>query len=67
MKTPFWMVVIGGTAQGLLLPALVFGIVYLRFWKFDKRLKPSLFLDIFFVTSCLVIVIFSIYAIQDNF
>lgn len=62
-KLPLWMVVVGGTAQALLLPAIVFGIIYIRFWKFDVQLKPSLLFDGFFLLSCLVIIVFSIYAL----
>jgi hypothetical protein len=62
-KLPLWMVVIGGTAQTLLMPAIVYAAFILRFKKLDKELCPSKSFDIFLVLCCVVIVFIAVYGL----
>lgn len=45
-KEPAFMVVVGGFAQALTLPIISAATIYFRYRKLDRRLTPSLFLDI---------------------
>jgi Mn2+/Fe2+ NRAMP family transporter len=67
LKLPLWMVVIGGTAQTLMLPNIAFATLYLRYKKLDKRLAPGLFLDVLLWISCFVVVAVTVYALVTQF
>jgi Mn2+/Fe2+ NRAMP family transporter len=66
-QMPVWMVIVGGTAQTLLLPAIAFGTLYLRYKKLSKRLLPSRTLDVVLWISALVIFLVAAYAVIDKF
>ncbi len=57
-KEPAWMVVFGGSAQALMLPIISGATIYFRYRKLDRRLTPSLLLDV-----CLWIAFVSITAV----
>ena len=57
-KEPAWMVVFGGSAQALMLPIISGVTLYFRYRKLDRRITPSLMLDI-----CLWIAFMSITAV----
>ncbi|MFC2076646.1 Nramp family divalent metal transporter [candidate division KSB1 bacterium] len=61
---PVLMVVIGGTAQATMLPVIGFVAIYLRYKHGEKRLQPSLIVDILlWITVCLMaaFALFNIY------
>ena len=62
-QLPLWMVLVGGTAQSLMLPVIAFATLYLRFRRLDERLKPSTGLDLLLWISCICIVLVSVYGI----
>lgn len=65
-KDPRQMVVIGGFAQGLMLP-LVSGVtVYFRYCRTDRRITPSLLLDIFLWIAFVLITCVAMYAAWDQ-
>jgi len=45
-KEPAWMVVFGGSAQALMLPIISGATIYFRYRKLDRRITPTLMLDI---------------------
>jgi hypothetical protein len=57
------MVIIGGTAQTLMLPAIAFGTLYLRYFRLDKKLLPSRGLDLLLWISCLAIAVVAAYGL----
>ena len=59
---PKLMVVIGGYAQAVTLPIISGAAVYLRYFRTDKRLAPSVLSDVLLWTAFLLITAFSIYA-----
>jgi Mn2+/Fe2+ NRAMP family transporter len=67
VQLPLWMVIVGGTAQTLILPNIAFATLYLRYKKLDKKLKPSWFLDALLWLSCIVIVVVTIYGLTSQF
>jgi hypothetical protein len=62
-QLPLWMVIIGGTAQTLMLPAIAFGTLYLRYFSLDKKLLPSRGLDLLLWISCLAIAVVAAYGL----
>ena len=66
-QLPLWMVLVGGTAQTLMLPVIAFGTLYLRYRRLDKKLAPSKGLDLLLWISCICIVIFAIYGLIAQF
>jgi Mn2+/Fe2+ NRAMP family transporter len=66
-KLPFWMVIIAGTAQTVILPNLAFAALFLRYKRLDRRLAPSLLLDLMLWASCLVIVFVAFYGLYMQF
>src|SRR5437867_770884 len=62
-QLPLWMVLVGGTAQSLMLPVIAFATLYLRYRRLDERLKPSTGLDLLLWISCICIVLVSVYGI----
>jgi len=67
IKLPFWMVILGGTTQTLVLPFIVFGALFLRYRKLDKKLLPSKFMDALLLFSCLAVLIFTAYGLISQF
>jgi hypothetical protein len=59
---PKLMVVIGGYAQAVTLPIISGAALYLRYFRTDKRLAPSVLSDVFLWTAFLLITAFSLYA-----
>lgn len=66
-KTPLWMVIVGGTAQTLMLPIIVFAAMYLRYRKFDIKLMPSKFLDVLLWGSSIAILAVAVYGLLARF
>ena len=62
MRDPKIMVVIGGYAQAVTLPIISGAAVYLRYFRTDKRLAPSILSDVLLWTAFLLITAFSTYA-----
>lgn len=57
-EEPVAMVVIGGIAQTAVLPIVAFSVVFLRFRRLDKRLRPSRWIDsLLWVSSSLTLII----------
>jgi hypothetical protein len=59
---PKMMVVIGGYAQAVTLPIISGAALYLRYFRTDKRLAPSVLSDVFLWTAFVLITAFSLYA-----
>ena len=62
VKAPVFMVMLGGSVLALLLLVVVFAAIYFRYFRLDKRLKPSRFYDLLFWLSGISIVAFGIAA-----
>jgi Mn2+/Fe2+ NRAMP family transporter len=65
-KDPRQMVVIGGFAQGLMLPLISGVTVYFRYRRTDRRITPSFAGDYFLWIAYLLITVVAIYAAQDQ-
>ncbi len=65
-RDPRAMVVVGGFAQALTLPIISGCAVYFRYRKLDRRVTPSLILDILLWIAFVSITIVAIYALQDQ-
>lgn len=65
-REPRAMVVVGGFAQALTLPIISGCAVYFRYWKLDRRLTPSLILDILLWIAFVSITVVAIYALRDQ-
>lgn len=65
-KDPRQMVVIGGFAQGLMLPLISGVTVYFRYRRTDRRITPSFLGDHFLWIAYLLISAVAIYAAQDQ-
>jgi hypothetical protein len=64
-RDPKLMVIIGGFAQAATLPIISGAAVYLRYFRTDKRLKPSKLSDVCLWLAFLSIVAVSLYAIPN--
>ena len=65
-KDPRQMVVIGGFAQGLMLPLISGVTVYFRYRRTDRRITPTLVLDILLWVAFVLITCVALYAAQDQ-
>ena len=65
-KDPRQMVVIGGFAQGLMLPLISGVTVYFRYRRTDHRITPSFMGDHFLWIAYLLITCVALYAAQDQ-
>jgi hypothetical protein len=65
-KEPAYMVVIGGFAQALMLPIISASTIYFRYRKLDRRIIPSLILDITLWIAFVSITLVGIYGISDQ-
>lgn len=63
---PKWMVVVGGCAQAATLPIISGVTIYFRYRRLDRRLTPTLFLDIVLWIAFASITLVAIYAVQDK-
>jgi Mn2+/Fe2+ NRAMP family transporter len=63
LKLPLWMVILGGTAQALMLPVIAFSTLYVRYKRLTPRLAPSRPLDMFLWFSALCIVVVGAYTL----
>lgn len=63
---PASMVVIGGSAQALTLPMISAATIYFRYRKLDRRLTPSLVLDICLWVAFVSITCVAMYAMRDQ-
>ena len=65
-KEPKLMVVVGGFGQALTLPIIAGVTIYLRYRKLDRRITPSLFLDICLWIAFVSITFVALYALRDQ-
>ena len=65
-KDPKQMVVIGGFAQGLMLPLISGVTVYFRYFRTDRRIRPSFVSDHLLWAAYLLITAVAVYAAQDQ-
>ncbi len=65
-KDPRQMVVIGGFAQGLMLPLISGVTVFFRYRRTDRRITPSLVLDILLWIAFVLISCVALYAAKDQ-
>ena len=63
---PASMVVIGGSAQALTLPMISAATIYFRYKKLDRRLSPSLILDICLWLAFVSITLVAAYYMRDQ-
>ena len=64
---PVTLVVVGGLVQSLVLPALGFSALYLRFRLTDPRLRPGPLWDAALLLSCLSLLIVGIFSLTQIF
>jgi hypothetical protein len=60
-REPLSMVLVSGICQAVLLPAIGFGLIYLRHTSLDRRLAPSRPTDILMLLCCALVVVISLY------
>ena len=65
-KDPRQMVVIGGFAQGLMLPLISGVTVFFRYRRTDRRITPTLVLDILLWLAFVLITCVALYAAKDQ-
>lgn len=65
-REPRSMVVVGGFAQALMLPIISGCAVYFRYRKLDRRLTPSLILDILLWLAFVSISVVAVYVLKDQ-
>lgn len=65
-KEPKWMVVVGAFAQALTLPIIAAVTIYFRYRKLDRRITPSLFLDVCLWIAFVSITLVAMYALRDQ-
>ncbi|WP_040593125.1 Nramp family divalent metal transporter [Schlesneria paludicola] len=65
-KEPRWMVVVGGFGQALTLPIITAATIYFRYRKLDRRLTPSLIIDLMLWLAFISITCVAIYALRDQ-
>lgn len=65
-KEPKWMVVVGGFGQALTLPIISATTIYFRYRKLDRRLTPSLIIDICLWIAFISITCVAAYALRDQ-
>ena len=65
-KEPKWMVVVGGFGQALTLPIIAAVTIYFRYRKLDRRITPSLILDICLWVAFVSITLVALYAMRDQ-
>lgn len=65
-KEPRTMVVIGGFAQGLMLPLISGVTVFFRYRRTDRRITPSLLLDVLLWIAFVLITAVAMYAAWDQ-
>jgi len=66
-KEPKWMVVVGGFGQALTLPMITSATIYFRYRKLDRRLTPTLLLDICLWIALVSITVVAGYALKDQY
>ncbi len=64
---PAPMVIFGGCAQALTLPMITAATIYFRYRKLDRRLVPSLLLDICLWVALVSITVVAAYALKDQY
>jgi Mn2+/Fe2+ NRAMP family transporter len=70
IQAPAAMILASGMAQAIMLPLLGVAVLYFRFKRSDRRLKPGKVWDAMICISCvgfLVVGIWSIYTLIENF
>lgn len=65
-REPKWMVVVGGFGQALTLPIISAVTIYFRYRRLDRRIAPSLFLDICLWIAFVSITCVALYAVKDQ-
>lgn len=66
-QEPKWMIVVGGFTQAMTLPIIGAVTIYFRYKKLDRRLTPSLFLDLCLWIAFASITFVALYAVRDQF
>jgi manganese transport protein len=66
LPDPRLLVVIGGFAQALMLPIITASTIYFRYRKLDRRITPSLVLDIMLWIAFVSITVVAIYALNNQ-
>jgi manganese transport protein len=66
-REPKSMLVLGGFAQAMTLPIITAATIYFRYRKLDRRLKPSLILDILLWVAFILITMVSLFVVQDQY
>jgi len=61
VREPLSMVLVSGICQAAFMPAVGFGLIYLRFRKLDRRLAPTRVEDVWLLLSVVVLTVVSIY------
>ena len=64
---PVGLVLLGGVLGGAFLPALGFSIIYLRFAKTDRRLRPKPLWDVLLILSCMATLVTGAFGIFNRF
>jgi manganese transport protein len=65
-KEPKFMIVVGGFTQALTLPIISAVTIYFRYRKLDRRITPSLMLDVWMWVAFASITFVAIYALHDQ-
>ena len=63
---PFSMVIIGGCAQAMTLPMISAATIYFRYRKLNRRLTPSIMMDICLWVALVLITLVAGYAVKDQ-
>jgi hypothetical protein len=66
LREPKLMVTIGGYAQGVTIPVIAWAALYLRYFKTDKRITPTLLSDIFLWLAVISITAVAGYALVTD-
>lgn len=66
-REPRWMVVVGGFGQALTLPIIAAVTIYFRYRKLDRRILPSLLLDLCMWVAFVAITLVAAYALRDQY
>ena len=64
---PVNLVLLGGVLAGAFLPAIGFSIIYLRFTKTDRRLRPKPLWDVLLILSCVATLTTGAFGIYSRF
>ncbi len=66
MGNPALMVILGGLATVVILLIVVFAAIYFRYYRLDKRLRPTTLYDITLWISSVSIALVAVYVVYEN-